>query len=63
VGQLLSDLSNVNGRKESDDALRAQDAQVIMYDELLENARDSYQASQTQPRTSGVSRRCWISSR
>lgn len=43
VGKDLRDWSDVNGRQESDNMLKAKDTRVVMYQELLENAHKAYQ--------------------
>ena len=43
VGMALRDWGQVDGRKESDLALKAKDTRVVMYQELLQNAYKAYQ--------------------
>ncbi|WAP51452.1 ATP-binding protein [Arthrobacter sp. ATA002] len=43
VGRELRDWSDPNGRRESADQLHAINTRVVMYDELLVNARNSYE--------------------
>jgi hypothetical protein len=42
VDKGLRDWNNPRGRQESADQLRVIDTRVVMYDELLQNARNSY---------------------
>ncbi|TCL79928.1 MULTISPECIES: ATP-binding protein [unclassified Curtobacterium] len=43
VGKPLSDWSDVDGRSISNEQLAARKARVVLYDELIDNARSSYQ--------------------
>ena len=43
VGRQLIDWSNRDGKLRSDRSLKALDARVVMYDELIENALEAYQ--------------------